>query len=157
MSEQANIAFIKECYDAYAKADAPRLLSYMAPDVDWTLPEMPGLAFAGKKKGRDGVQEFFRQVSEAQQLRQFEPKEFFANGDRVVVLGTHAWTVRSNGVDIAGDWVHIFTVKDGQITAFNQVLDTHEAMVAHGKPPDPSVARAWKGEMLQPVTQAPRV
>jgi hypothetical protein len=30
--------------------------------------------------------------------------------------------VRSNGVDIAGDLVHIFTVKDGQITAFDQVL-----------------------------------
>lgn len=156
MSEQANIDFIKQCYDAYMKADAPRLLSYMAPDVVWEIPEMPGMAFSGKRTGHAEVAEFFRLVAEGQELRRFEPQEFFAHGDRVVVLGTNDWTIRANGVDLSADWAHIFTVRDGKVVSFRQMLDTHQAVEAHARPA--SVERcgpAWAGNVLQQVAQAP--
>jgi ketosteroid isomerase-like protein len=155
MSEQANIEFIKLCYDAYTKGDAPRLLSYMAPDVEWEIPEMPGMAFSGKRRGHAEVAEFFRLVSEGQELRRFALHEFFAHGDRVVVLGTNDWTIRANGVDLSADFAHIFTVKDGKVTSFRQMLDTHQAVEAHALPARATGGPAWSGALLHHPLQAP--
>lgn len=155
MREQANIEFIKLCYDAYMKADAPRLLSYMAPDVEWDVPDMPGLAFSGKRKGHAAIQEFFRLISEGQELRHFAPLEFFASGDRVVVLGDYEWTVRSNGFEFSGEWAHVFTVRDGKILSFRQMLDTHQVVDAHSRPASAQrLGPAWAGNVLQPVMAA---
>ncbi|MCC6069680.1 nuclear transport factor 2 family protein [Massilia sp. GCM10020059] len=130
MNEQANIELIRQVYDAFLNGDSQRLLSYMAQDIDWDEPQVPNLPFAGKRQGRDSVAEFFRMVATAQQLRDFRPGDFIAQGDRVVVTGHYEWTVRANGVDWGSDWVHLFTVRDGKITAFREFTDTHRAVEA---------------------------
>ena len=131
MGTQHNIELVKRFYDAYLKGDKKLLLSYMADDIDWDIPEMSGLAFSGRRRGRGEVAEFFGMVSQVQQLTSFEPKEFFGDADRVVVLGHHAWTVRSNGAPFDSDWVHIFTIRDGRIAAFRQSMDTLKVAQAH--------------------------
>lgn len=130
MNEQANIELIHQVYDAFLKGDSQRLLSYMSADIEWEEPQVPNLPFAGKRKGRDQVAEFFQMVTAAQQLRDFRPGEFIAQNDRVVVLGHYEWTVRANGADWGSDWVHLFTVRDGKITSFRELTDTHRAVEA---------------------------
>lgn len=88
MNEQANIDTIRQVYHAFVNGDSQGLLSFMAQDIAWGVPEVPNLPFAGKLQGRDNVAEFFRMVAAHQQLRDFRPIEFIAQGDRVVVLGT---------------------------------------------------------------------
>ncbi|NML62528.1 nuclear transport factor 2 family protein [Massilia sp. RP-1-19] len=131
MNEQANIELIRQVYDAFINGDSERLLSSMAPDIAWEEPDVPGLPFAGKRQGRENVAEFFQLVAAAQQLRDFRPGEFIAHGDRVVVLGHYDWTVRATGADWGSDWVHIFTVRDGKVTAFREQTDTHRAVEAY--------------------------
>lgn len=130
MNEQANIELIHQVYDAFTKGDSGRLLSYMAQDIAWEEPDVPGLPFAGKRQGRASVAEFFQMVAAVQQIREFSPAEFIAQDDRVVVLGHYEWTVRANGFDWGSDWVHIFTVQDGKVTAFRELTDTHRAVEA---------------------------
>ena len=130
MNEQANTELIQQVYDAFTKGDSARLLSYMAQDIEWDEPDVPGLPFAGKRQGRDSVAEFFRMVAAVQQIREFRPAEFIAQNDRVVALGHYQWTVRANGFDWGSDWVHIFTIQDGKITAFREMTDTHRAVEA---------------------------
>lgn len=129
--EQANIELIRQVYDAFINADSERLLSYLAPDIAWQEPEVPGLPFAGKRQGRENVADFFRMVAEAQQMRDFRPGEFLADGERVVVIGHYEWTVRATGSDWGSDWVQIFTVRDGKVTAFREWTDTHRAVEAY--------------------------
>ena len=131
MSAQQNIELVKQFYDAYLKGQKDLLLSYMTDDIDWTIPEMDGLAFSGRRRGREEVSQFFGVVSQVQQLRSFEPQEFFADGDRVVVLGHHEWIVKSSGTSFDSDWVHIFTIRDGRIAAFRQSMDTLKVAQAH--------------------------
>lgn len=131
MNEQANIDTIRQVYHAFVNGDSQGLLSFMAQDIAWGVPEVPNLPFAGKLQGRDNVAEFFRMVAAHQQLRDFRPIEFIAQGDRVVVLGHYEWTVRANGADWGSDWVHIFTVRDGKITAFREQAYTHRAVEAY--------------------------
>ena len=112
MDDQANIDFIKQFYDAYLKGDRERLLSFMAPDIEWDIPSMPGIPFSGTRHGREQVNEFFRLVGESQQLVRFEPREFMSTCDRVVVVGHNDWTVKSTRAGFGSDWVHIFTLRD---------------------------------------------
>lgn len=130
MNEQANIELIHQVYDAFLKGDSQQLLSYMAQDIEWEEPQVPNLPFAGKRQGREQVAQFFQMVAAEQQLRDFRPGEFIAQDERVVVLGHYEWTVRANGADWGSDWVHIFTVRDGKITAFRELTDTHRAVEA---------------------------
>ena len=44
--------------------------------------------------------------------RHSAPREFIAQGDKVVVLGHGAWTTRDTGRDFESDWVHVFTVEN---------------------------------------------
>ena len=131
MDEQANIELIQQVYDAFIKGDSERLLSSMAHDIEWEVPQVPGLPFAGKRQGRDKVAEFFKMVDAAQQVRDFQPGEYIADGERVVVLGHYEWTVRATGADWGSDWVHIFTVRDGKVASFRELTDTHRAVEAY--------------------------
>jgi hypothetical protein len=142
MGTRQNIELVKRFYDAYVKGEKERLLSYMADDIEWDIPEMSGLVFSGKRHGRGEVVDFFGMVAQAQQLRSFEAQEFFGDADRVVVLGHHQWTVKSNGVPFDSDWVHVFTIRNGQIAAFRQSMDTLKVVQAHQAPQAPAVPGA---------------
>ncbi|HEU4852283.1 MAG TPA: nuclear transport factor 2 family protein [Telluria sp.] len=139
MDDQANIDFIKEFYDAYLQGDRERLLSCMAPDIEWDIPSMPGIPFSGKRRGREQVNEFFRLVGESQQLVRFEPRDFVSQCGRVYVTGRNDWKVKATGAGFSTDWVHIFTVKDRQVTGFRQFMDTHAIVTAYRSdaPSDP--------------------
>ncbi|MGZ8295169.1 MAG: nuclear transport factor 2 family protein [Telluria sp.] len=143
MDEQANIELVKQCYEAYTTGDGPRLLGLMQPDIEWDIPEVPDIGHSGKRHGIAEVAEFFRLVSEGQELRNFQPQEFFAHGDRVVVLGHHDWTVRANHCDFGSDWVHIFTVKDGKVASFREVMDTQAIVAAYHGEAASTVPRAY--------------
>lgn len=139
MDDQANIDFIKQFYDAYLKGDRERLLSLMAPDIEWDVPPMPGIAFSGKRRGREQVNDFFRLVGESQQLVRFEPREFMSTCDRVVVVGHNDWTVKATGARFGTDWVHIFTLRDKLVAGYRQFMDTHAVVTAYhsNAPSDP--------------------
>ena len=63
----------------------------------------------------------------------FEPAEFIAQGDKVVVLGSSKATVKSTSRSYETDWVHVFTVKDGKVTNFAEFFDTAAATKAFQK------------------------
>lgn len=94
----------------------------MTPDIDWELTDVPGLAFTGKRKGCEQIAEYFEQFDQKLAIREFTPREFIAQGDKVVVLGHSAWTAKETKVDIESDWVHVFSLKDGRVSAFREYL-----------------------------------
>lgn len=130
MNEQQNIALVRQAYDDYARGDLEHLLSCMTAQIEWEIPSLPRLAFTGKRRGQQQVAEYFRLANEQLVPRQFTAKEFIGQGDKVVVLGFGAWTARETGRDFESDWVHIFTIRDGQIAAFREFMDAQFAVEA---------------------------
>ncbi|WP_376915758.1 nuclear transport factor 2 family protein [Paraburkholderia sp. OAS925] len=61
----------------------------------------------------------------------FEPLEFIASGDRVVVLGMQRWHVHTTGSTYEDEWAHVFTVENGKITKFTEYHDTAAEAAAH--------------------------
>lgn len=132
MSEQQNVDLVRQAYAAFANHDLEHVLACMAPAITWEIPAVPNLCFTGRRQGREQVADYFRMNSELQETRALTPREFVAQGDKVVVLGHGAWTARATGRDFESDWVHVFTVAGGQITAFREFLDVHVAVEAFG-------------------------
>lgn len=130
MNEQKNIELVQQAYGDYARGDFDHLLSRMTPQIDWEIPDVPGVSFTGKRRGCDQVREYFQLASEDMGVREFTPKEFIAQGNKVIVLGYGAWTAKHSGQDFESDWVHVFTIEDGRIAAFREFMDGHRAAEA---------------------------
>ena len=146
MLEQQNVRLVQDCYAAYGRKDLGSFFACMTPDIDWELTDVPGLDFTGKRKGCQQIAEYFDQFDEKLTVRAFTPKDFIAQGDKVVVLGHSAWTTKETKVDLESDWVHVFTLADGRVAAFREYLGSHlgtecfecstlpEGMAAAGSP-----------------------
>lgn len=133
MSEQENIELVRQAYQNFKTGNIQALLNLMAEDVTWQLPEIENVPFSGRREGRGQVGEFFSLLSGDQDVVQFEPREFVAQNDKVVALGTYNWRVKATGREYGGEWAHVFTVRDGKISGFNEYMDTAAATAAHQK------------------------
>jgi ketosteroid isomerase-like protein len=130
MSEQDNVEVVKRAYHNFKTGDIGALMGQMSDEVDWRLPQMQGVPFSGGRKGRGQVSEFFTTLAVSQDSVSFEPRDFVAQGDKVVALGTYNWRVKSNGKEYGGDWAHVFTVRDGRIEGFHEYMDSAQAEAA---------------------------
>ena len=133
MSEITNVEIIQQAYEKFGSGDVPGLLALMAADIRWTVPEIENALFAGSRNGVEKVGEFFKELNEAEDITRFEPLEFIAQNDRVVVLGESAATVRITGQSYETNWVHIFSVRDGKVTEFTEFFDNAAATRAFQK------------------------
>jgi hypothetical protein len=124
MAEQDNVQVVKDAYAAFARGDIPAVVNACAPEVEWIIPGGSGIPVAGTFRSRKGVADFFRALGENQTARQFEPREFIAQGDKVVVLGHYRWTVKPTGKPYESDWVHVFAIRNGSVVRFQEYSDT---------------------------------
>lgn len=128
-----NIQIVQDAYDKFTSGDIPGLLNLLSEDVEWITPEIENAPFAGARHGTDEVGEFFALLDKSEETTKFEPTEFIAQGDRVVVLGKYGATVRETGRSYESGWVHVFNVKDGKITSFVEFNDNALATRAYQK------------------------
>lgn len=145
MSEQANISLLKQAYAAYDKGDIQTLLSLLAQDIEWELPEVEGIPFTGKRHGLAQVSDFFRILAECQEPREFKPDRFIGQGDQVVVLGHGAYTVKATGAEYSDDWCHVFSIAGGKIASFKEYFDSNKAAQAYQPRGAGAGAAAGKG------------
>ena len=133
MSEQENTALVQQAYNCFKIGNIPALLELLSEDVTWQLPDMAGIPFAGKRTGRDGVGEFFASLAANQDAIRFEPREFVAQGNKVVSLGEYEWRVKATDRQVASEFAHVFTIRNGKIVDFQEYMDTAVCINAHQK------------------------
>ena len=127
----SNTEIAKKAYEFFGSGDIQGLLNLYSDDIKWTTPKIENAAYSGSREGKEALVEFFEKLAESEEFSQFEPKEFIAEGDKVVVLGEFAATVKATGNTYSAEWVHVTTFKDGKITEFQEYFDTGEANRAH--------------------------
>jgi len=130
MSEEANVQAAQAGYAAFGRGDMPAILEMLADDIEWVDPGPADvLPTAGTHRGKAAVGEFFRILSETEDFETFEPREFIAQGDKVVALIHAEATIRSTGKKMVQDEAHVWTFRDGKVARIQLYLDT-AAMVA---------------------------
>ena len=132
MSDQTNVEAVQQGYAAFGRGDIPALLSLMTDDVEWSLQGPSVIPWAGPRRGREGVSEFFSLLGQLLEFEQFEPREFVAQGDTVVVLGYERSLVKPTGRTFEQEWAHVYTLRDGKIAKGRFIEDTAAQVVAFG-------------------------
>jgi ketosteroid isomerase-like protein len=127
MDAQQNKQLVQEAYRMFQRGDIPGILDRCTDDAEWTSPESEYVPFAGSFHGKQGIAEFFSKLDGSTQAIRFEPREFLAEGDKVVVLGHATWHVKPTGRELDTPWVHVFTLRDGKVARFEAHSNTAAA------------------------------
>lgn len=130
MNEQENMKIVERIFTAFGQGDIPTILNMLTEDIDWTFHGPAEIPFAGRYRGRKKVAQFFTAIDETVEVEQFEPHEFIAKDDRVVVLGHERTRVKSNGRIFESDWVDVFTLRNGKVVKIHEYYDTAAIVAA---------------------------
>ena len=126
MSEQQNLDVVHALYAAFGRGDLEGILAPLDPEVSWRTPGAPDLPTGGLRHGTAAVKEFFGLLLATLDIADFQPRDFLAAGDKVVVLGTSREGPKGSGRLVDFRWVHIFTFRSGRIVAFEEPADVSE-------------------------------
>ena len=123
--ETQNTKVVQDAYAAFARGDMQALLGCFADDIVWnavygTGPHVPT---SGERRGKAAVAEFFKQVAANVNFSAFEPKEFVAEGDKVVALG-HYTATTPVGKSFDADFAMVFTLRNGKVVRFQEFSDS---------------------------------
>jgi ketosteroid isomerase-like protein len=83
----------------------------------------PQVPIAGERTGKASVGEFFTIVAKNIDFERFEPREFVAQGDKVVALG-HYTGKTPFGKRFDSDFVMVFTLRNGKVSHFQEFSDS---------------------------------
>ena len=95
--EAENLALVRRIYEAFGKGDILTMLSLLASDVEWRVTGPPQVSYAGARRSREQVVEFFQTLASTVEIQQFEPQEFLAQGEQVAVIGRERMRIKDTG------------------------------------------------------------
>ena len=122
MSIEENVQVVKDFFAALGSGDKQRLLALVAEDIEWIIPgeDWP---LAGTRRGHAGLADLLETASKTLETST-EPREFVAQGDRVLVVGFARGKVKATNKTFKDDWIFAITVRNGKLTNIREYVDT---------------------------------
>ena len=122
MSTQENVQIVKDFFAAIGRGDKQGLLALSAEDIEWIIPgeDWP---LAGTHRGHAGLADLLQKASEMVETST-EPREFVAQGDRVLVVGFARGRIKATNRTFEDHWVFDITVRNGKLTNIREYIDT---------------------------------
>lgn len=118
------IEIAQRIYAAFGSGNIPAMIACVADQVDWEFVGPHTLPYAGRRRSPAEVAAFFGAIPQADQIHQFEPREFIEGGEHVTVLGWEQTTALETGKEFSTEWVHVFTVKNDKVTRWRGFYNT---------------------------------
>jgi hypothetical protein len=122
MSIEKNIQTVKDFFAAIGRGDREALLALVVEDVEWIIPGK-NWPLAGTRHGHAGLAELLETASRTMETST-EPREYVAEGDRVLVIGFAKGKVKATNKTFEDDWIFAITVRDGRLTNIREYIDT---------------------------------
>jgi uncharacterized protein len=122
MSIEKNIQTVKDFFAAIGRGDREALLALAAEDIEWIIPgeDWP---LAGTHRGHAGLANLLETASKSIETST-EPREFVAQGDRVLVVGVATGRIKATNKPFKDDWVFAITVRGGKVKDIREYIDT---------------------------------
>jgi len=130
MSIEKNIQTVKDFFAAIGRGDREALLALAAEDIEWIIPgeDWP---LAGRRHGHAGLGDLLETASMSMETST-EPREYVAQGDRVLVAGFARGKIKATNKTFKDDWIFAITVRGGRLTSIREYIDTQAlARAAH--------------------------
>lgn len=131
----SHVPVVKDLYAKFASGDVPAVLAMLTDDVEWREAESNPYQPSGEPwRGPQAVLEnLFVKLGGEWDGFTVTPSCFLDAGDRVIVEGRYTGTYRATGKALDAQVCHVWTLRDGRISGFQQYVDTaglREAMGA---------------------------
>jgi uncharacterized protein len=127
---QENLALFRSGLAAWNEGDYEAIVAMCHPDVEWTFSDrLPDAT--GHIRGKEEVRRFFETFTG-------DWSEISIRADRVADLGPHviadvAFLAKGRGgIEVSMKFVHVWTIRDGQIVRFRGYASFEEALEAAG-------------------------
>jgi hypothetical protein len=122
MNTEKNVQTVKDFFAAIGRGDKDGLLALVAKDIEWIIPgeDWP---LAGTRHGHAGLADLLETASRSMETST-EPREFIAQGDRVLVVGFAKGKIKATNKTFEDDWIFAITVRDGRLTKIREYIDT---------------------------------
>jgi ketosteroid isomerase-like protein len=121
-----NVTLLKSLYGAFGKGDIPAVLGLMSPDIKWYEAESNPYRPSGEPwVGPEAVlNNLFMRMGAEWEGFTIHTRSFYGAGDSVIVEARYSGTYKPTGKSIDVQVCHVWDVKDGKVTRFQQYLDT---------------------------------
>lgn len=130
----SNTEVVRALYEAFAKGDIPAALATMAPDIVWNEAENYPYADRNPHIGPEGVLHgVFARIGADWDDFTAISDEIIDGGETIVSLGHYGGTFKATGKPMRAQFAHVFRVKGGRITGFQQYADTLGTAIAMGR------------------------
>ena len=134
MGVRDNIKVVQQMYEAFGRGDIPAILGNLAEGATMDHSGPPDvLPWAGPHRGREGWQQFFKDLSANLDYLAFEPRQYVAQGDKVVALGWWKARAKPTGRTFEAYWSMAWTLKGGKATDVRVYEDTAAVVAAMRK------------------------
>ncbi|PHK97297.1 ketosteroid isomerase [Neolewinella marina] len=133
--ETGNVALVQSVYDAFAAGDIPTVLSALDAQVVWQEAEGNALADGNPYVGPDAVLNgvFARLGAEHDYFRVKDIELHPMAHNRVLATLRYDARRKGSGKLIDAQAAHLWTLRDGKVTAFQQYVDTRQLAEAAKK------------------------
>ena len=118
-----NVERVQAIYAAFGRGDVSAILAMLAEPLEWVNPG-EGAPYGGARTNIAQVREFFSTLAATVEVQSFEPRQFVADGEEVVVLGAWRATVKATGKTFSSDWAMHWRFQDGKVVYFRAYEDT---------------------------------
>ena len=121
-----NVAFVRGLYEAFGRGEIPSVLGAMHPEIKWHEAEgNPYMPSGEAMVGPDAVlNQLLMRIGAEWDGFTIHPKSFRGAGDSVIVEARYSGTYKPTGRSLDAQVCHIWDVKDGKVTKFQQYVDT---------------------------------
>jgi uncharacterized protein len=122
MSTEENVQTVKDFFAAIGRGDREALLALVSEDIEWIIPGQDW-PLAGTYRGHAGLEDLLGTAARSIETST-EPREFVAQGDRVMVAGFARGRIKTTNKTFEDDWIFAITVRDGRLTSIQEYVDT---------------------------------
>lgn len=121
-----NVEVMKGLYDAFGRGEIPTVLGAMSPAIKWHQAENNPYRPSGEAwVGPDAVlKNLFIRLGGEWDGFAVHPKSFHGAGDSVIVEARYSGTYKATGKGMDTQVCHVWDLKDGKVTRFQQYVDT---------------------------------
>jgi len=130
-----NVALLKSLYEAFGRGEIPAVLGAMSPDIKWYEAEgNPYRPDGTPWVGPDAIlNELFMKLGGDWDGFAVHPTAFYAAGNTVIVEARYSGTFKKTGKSMDAQVCHVWDVKDGKLTKFQQYVDTAQLRTVMGE------------------------
>jgi ketosteroid isomerase-like protein len=123
-----DIEVVRATFAAFAARDLEAVLALSDPDIEFTAVTGEHAGRAEPYRGHEGMRQYFRDLASVWEELHLTPREFRAEGDRILVTGKVSARSRSRTVTGSTGW--IWRVRDGRVVYVRVYASAADAIEA---------------------------